>query len=256
MAEIKPNVPAPKAPLAASTAPVAASAAPAGATAPAKKSIFSAPLQKQKKAKMEEKKRNQKGAIIRFLIAAVAVGTYSFFFFYPTLQSYLAYGADLDVIEENIEIKEGIIDGLKGQRDELKTEFDKKNKEEIAVINQVFPAATEKLNVIRLMEDYAAFLSTTYGNFEFSAINFQNSIKEKKYTILPFQTNIVSSRENFDRFLGLIDLSGQLEGEDHIRLMDISNISLNYLGVDPKTGKDKGVTFNVSLNAYSRNEKS
>lgn len=249
MAKITPNAPAPKAPVAASAAP----AAHAAAKPPAKKSIFSAPLQKQKKAKMEERKKNQKGAVIRFLISIVAVGVYSFFFFYPTLQSYLAFGDDLTEIEEDIGEKESLIDGLKDQRDELKTEYDKKNKEEIAVINQVFPATTEKLNVIRLMEDYAAFLATSYGNFEFSAISFQTPVEEKNYTILPFQTSISSSRENFDRFLGLIDLSGQLEGEDHIRLMDISNISLNYMGVDPKTGKDKGVTFNVSLNAYSRN---
>ncbi len=38
---------------------------------------------------------------------------------------------------------------------------------------------------------------------------------------------------------------------DHIRLMDISTISLRYLGLDAE-GKDLGVDFNVLMNAYSR----
>jgi hypothetical protein len=102
------------------------------------------------------------------------------------------------------------------------------------------------------MEDYAAFLGTTYGDFEFNSISFQEPKQENGYMILPFQTSIKATRQNFERFLGLVNLSGDLEGRDPIRLMDISQISLRFLGVENKTGKDLGVDFNVTMNAYSR----
>ena len=60
-----------------------------------------------------------------------------------------------------------------------------------------------------------------------------------------------TTRANFDRFLELVRLSGDVgKDKEHIRLMDISNITLRYLGVD-KTGKDLGVEFTVQMNAYS-----
>jgi len=34
--------------------------------------------------------------------------------------------------------------------------------------------------------------------------------------------------------------------------MSISNISVNYRGVDEETGEDLGVDFSVRLNVYSR----
>ena len=70
--------------------------------------------------------------------------------------------------------------------------------------------------------------------------------------VLPISTSIHSSRTNFDRFIQLINLSGDLESDILIRLMEISNISIRYQGVDTKTGEDKGVDFTVKLSAYSR----
>jgi hypothetical protein len=103
------------------------------------------------------------------------------------------------------------------------------------------------------MENFATNLNTTYPPFEFNNISFQEPIKKDGYVALPFQTTIRTSRTNFDRFLELVKLSGNADpaSQDHIRLMDISNISLRYLGVD-STGKDLGVDFNIQMNAYSR----
>lgn len=224
----------------------------AGAPKP-KKNIFSAPLQRQKKAKLDEKKKNQKGSIIRLVLAVIFLGTYSFFFMYPQLQVYLSFASELEALEEQASDQESIISNLTEERDFHKAAYDEEFQEQQAVIDQVFPKDINKIEVIRLIEDYSAYLSNTYGEFEFSSISFSAPTKESGYTVLPFQTSITASRANFDRFLGLINLSGDLEGPDHIRLMNIGQISINYLGIDKSTGKDLGVNFSVSLNAFSQN---
>lgn len=234
-----------------SVGPVGSQAA-VGAPKP-KKNIFSAPLQRKKQAKLDEKKKNQRGAIIRLVLAVVFLGTYSFFFMYPQLQAYLSFASELEALEEQTSQQETQIENLAEERDFHKAAYDEDFKEQQTVIDQVFPTDIEKIEVIRLMEDYSAYLSNTYGEFEFSSISFSAPVKESGYTILPFQTSITASRANFDRFLGLINLSGELEGPDHIRLMAISQISINYLGTDKSTGKDLGVNFSVSLNAFSQN---
>ena len=52
------------------------------------------------------------------------------------------------------------------------------------IINTVFPETTDKLGVIRLMENFATHLNTAYPPFEFTSITFQESKKEKGYTVL------------------------------------------------------------------------
>ncbi len=174
-------------------------------------------------------------------------------FLYPQVTSYLSFGSVLNGFQGQVSDLEITIDDLKKERDGHKAAYDKENKIEQNVIDTVFPNTPEKLEVVRLMEDYATYLSTSFGDFEFTSINFQEPIEEEGYKVLPFQTSIHASQKNFDRFLAFVDFSGDIapESQDHIRLMEISNISLRYRGVD-KTGKDQGVDFDVQLNAYSK----
>jgi len=219
----------------------------------AKKNIFAMTFEKQKRGKVELKKRNmQKGAI--FLIAAlVLLIPYSIFFLYPQTSSYLSFGQVIGNYDKQIKDIEVTKKDLEKTRDLHKSAYDKENKAETEIINKVFPVTTEKLEVIRLMEDFATHLNTTYPPFEFTSISFDEPRKESGYTVLPFRTSIHASQTNFDRFLGLINLSGDYkpESKDHVRMMSISNISLTYRGLD-KEGVDQGVDFDVELLAYSR----
>lgn len=218
-----------------------------------KKNIFSMPLLNKERGKIEMRKRNYQKGYIYMAISTLFLGVYSFYFLYPQVQAYLGFNENLSKKQEQIENFEGKLSDLEKTRDLHKAAYDEKFKEEQELINMVFPDTPEKLEVIRLMENFATHLATTYPPFEFSSISFQGESKENGYTVLSFQTTIKSSRTNFDRFLALVNLSGDIDSEakDHIRLMEISQISLNYLGADA-TGKDQGVTFNVSLKAYSK----
>ena len=218
-------------------------------------SIFTAPLKGRVKAdaRLERKKKNQRKSVVYLAIAAICLGAYSYMYMYDQLQSYLGFNQEIKAIEEQIDNYEVVLSDARNTRDFHKAAYEVEFKEEQDIIRTVFPETMDKLGVIRLMENFATHLNTAYPPFEFSSISFQEPIKEKGYTILPFQTTIHSSQANFERFLGLINLSGNLDPEspDHIRLMAISNISVRDRGVD-KAGKPLGVDFTVKLNAYSR----
>lgn len=219
-----------------------------------KSTIFEKPLSKTMADKKKElKKRNQRGALIRLFIAVICLGAYSYLFFYTQLTDYLDYENKISQTEKQIQEYEVTLEDGRAIRDTHKAAYDEQFKEEQAVLNTVFPKTTDKIGVIRLLENFATHLNTAFPPFEFTSINFQTPENKEGYTILPFSTSIHASQTNFDRFLGLINLSGNLstDASEHIRLLDISTISVNYRGVD-SSGKDKGVDFNVKLNAYSQ----
>lgn len=217
--------------------------------------IFSTPLtkgDKKKSAKEEILKRNHKKAYASLFLAFLLIGVYSWMVFYPRLQSYLKFDQNLNAINQQIESVDVQLASLEEERDLHKSAYDEAFKEDQEIIDTVFPKKTEKIEVIRLLEDFSAYLSATYGDFEFTSITFSKVEVEVGNTVLPFQTSIHASKANFDRFLGLINLSGSLDPDsEHIRLMEISNITLRYRGPDA-TGKDQGVDFNVKLKAYSQ----
>ncbi len=223
-----------------------------GAAQP-KSNIFSMPLKAKLEANAAVRKRNTQSAFMRLGIALVALAAYSYQFFYPQMMAYLDFPNQMRVKTEEIEKISASRADLEKKRDLHKADYDSQFKEQQDILKAVFPETPDKIGVIRLMENFATNLNTTYPPFEFNNVNFQNAVKKDGYTVLPFSTAIRTSRTNFDRFLELIKLSGDVDpkSQDHIRLMDISNISLQYLGVD-SSGKDMGVNFNIQMNAYSR----
>lgn len=220
------------------------------------KDIFTTPLGKINSdvpETNEAKKKNHRLGAVYMGVAALILIVYSFFFFYPQMLAYVGFDKKISSINKEANNYKTTLSDLEKKRDSHKAAYDKEFQDEQRILNTVFPKTTEKLEVIRLMENFATHLNSTYPPFEFTSISFQESKKENGYTVLPFQTSIHSSQKNFERFLELINLSGVTDPKmsEHIRLMEITNTSLTYRGVD-KTGKDQGVDFNVQLNAYSQ----
>lgn len=227
-------------------------------TAPGtKQNIFTSPLTKPAQGRInkdiELKKKNYRKGLLFLFVSAVFLGVYSFMFLYPQVQDYLNFEQRIHDVEGQIENYAVTLSDLEKNRDFHKAAYDEEFKEEQEIIDVVFPETADKLGVIRLMENFATHLSTSFPPFDFNSITFQGTRKEKGYRVLPFQTSIKASKANFERFLGLINLSGDIsqENPDHVRLMEISNISLRYLGTD-SSGRDQGVNFTVKLAAYSR----
>lgn len=219
-----------------------------------KPNIFKTPLlEKEEKVRSVKKSNITKGLMI-FIIAFAFLGGYSYTFFFPKLDEYLDFPAKIASAEEDVDEIGTTISSLKDTRNLRKAAYDEKFKEQQDKLDLVLPDELDKRGVIWLMEKFATHLKVNeMGDFEFNSISFGSPIEKEGYIELPFQMSIHSSRENFGRFLGLIERSGDLEAEDgqHIRLMEISNISLNYRGVD-NTGKDLGVDFSISMKAFSR----
>ncbi len=222
-------------------------------TAQPKSNIFSTPLKAKLEAGDALRKKNRRNAFIRLGVASVALIAYSFSFFYPQMVQYLDFGNRLKAGQEELAQLETNYADLEKKRSLHKAAYDSQYKEQQAIIDMVFPETPDKLGVIRLMENFATNLNASYPPFEFNSITFQSESKKDGVTMLPFTTNISTSRANFDRFLELVRMSGNTDSKtsDHIRLMEISNITLQYLGMD-EAGKDLGVSFNVQMKAYSR----
>jgi hypothetical protein len=222
-------------------------------TAQPKTNIFTMPLKAKLEANAALRKKNSRLAAMNLVIALALVATYSYLFFYPQMVQYLDFGNQMQAAQGQIAKYDANLVDLQKNRDLHKAAYDTQFKEQQTILDSVFPATSDKIGVIRLMENFATNLNTTYPPFEFNSVNFQDPVKQEGYTALPFQTTIRTSRANFDRFLELVKISGNVDpkSQDHIRLMDISNISLRYLGLD-STGKDLGVDFSIQMKAYSR----
>ncbi len=219
------------------------------------KNIFSMPIAEKKKNRIkdEQKQKNKRNSFIYLGTAVVLLMIYAFFFLYPQSVAYLGFNKKIDGINKQVTNYKATLSDLAKKKDLHKATYNNEFKEEQKIMYKVFPKTIDKLDIIKLLEKFATHLNTTDPPFKFTSISFQSSKKENGYTVLPFRTSIKSSQKNFDRFLALINLSGDTDPKitNHMRLMEVTNISLRYKGLD-KDGKDQGVEFDVKLNAYSR----
>lgn len=246
--------------------------APASAQAPidnapkADNAIFGktldAKVRDEKKSQYVESK-NKKKAYISFAISIVLLAVYSVTFFFENAVAYFKAPAEISALESRItEFDEVVLPSLEASRDLHKAAYDKEFEEVIAALETVFPVGQQKREIVQLFETFAAELSANFPPFEFTTITLRPPQTFEGYQVTTVSTSIQSSIAGFDRFLALVDRSGEIyetstEGEQvlldrMIRLMSISNISVNYRGINEQTGLDDGVDFNVTIDIYSR----
>ncbi|MBW2638058.1 MAG: hypothetical protein JRC86_11165 [Deltaproteobacteria bacterium] len=218
---------------------------------------------KSKKSQYIEAKKKKKAYLTLGASMTVLV-LYSVFFFYGNTAAYLKAPAKIASLQSEIEeYNEVIMPSLEKTKELHKAAYDQEFEEVIESLSVVFPEEIDKLGIVRLFESFATEVAAAYPPFEFTSINLSTPQQRDGYMVIPVSTSIHSSLAGFDRLLSLVDASGYIysgEGEDRtliekkIRLMNISNISVKYRGVDEATGKDQGVDFSVKLNLYSRSE--
>ena len=126
---------------------------------------------------------------------------------------------------------------------ENKDDFDALSEEISEKLTDIFPADDDYTSLTRQLDSYESELSKRNNPFEVSNINYQEMIEEENYSILPFKMNIRSSRENFTKFLHMVENSGSLNNQ--LRLMDVSSIRLNF-----DNDESEMITFTVQINAY------
>ncbi|MBP9770797.1 hypothetical protein KBC97_01405 [Candidatus Gracilibacteria bacterium] len=122
------------------------------------------------------------------------------------------------------------------------------NKDIAQKLKVIFPTVDDYTNLTKQMDAYEVQLSTKSNPFEVSNIDYQDPIKNDTYSILPMRMSIRSSRDNFTKFLHMVENSGSLK--ENKRLMDISSIRLNFENNDQNSGASEIISFSVQINAY------
>ncbi|PIZ72441.1 hypothetical protein COY07_03265 [Candidatus Peregrinibacteria bacterium CG_4_10_14_0_2_um_filter_43_11] len=219
--------------------------------------IFQNPLIKkaQNESFREQKERsgNRFAAYGYLIITTVLLMGYSIFFLYPQVKIFLQVHSQLVMLDEKLnDYKENTLPGMIQGRDLKKAAYNEELSKVEINIDKIFPPSIDKVGIVQRLENFAIAIHAKNPPFEFNSIAFDKPVVTESYTILPISTSIHSSRANFDRFVELINLSGRLDSDIPIRLMEISNINIRYRGIDKQTGQDQGVDFSVKLNAYSR----
>lgn len=122
------------------------------------------------------------------------------------------------------------------------------NKDIAQKLKVIFPTVDDYTNLTKQMDAYEVQLSTKSNPFEVSNIDYQDPIKNDTYSILPMRMSIRSSKDNFTKFLHMVENSGSLK--ENKRLMDISSIRLNFENNDQNSGASEIISFSVQINAY------
>lgn len=197
--------------------------------------------------------KNQSKAYTYLVTAFVILGLYSFAFLYPQVTTFINANTQLSQLQEEARnLDSSVVPNLTAQRDTLKAAYDAELNEAETIVERIFPGDVDRVGIARRLENFAVSVSAIEPPFELNSLSFGEPEVKDGYTILPVSLSTHSSRANFERFLQLISLSGRMDSDVHVRLMEISNMTIRYRGVDAQTGKDQGVDFSVKLNAYSR----
>ena len=229
--------------------------------------IFNQPLatnmeKKQEKASYLKDKDTKKAQVI-LMVSFFALILYSIFFFYSQASAYLQASNDIKSMTNKIDkFSNTVIPNLEASKKVHQAAYDETSKDTIAALDVIFPEGQDKLGVVQLLESFATEVGLISPPFEFTSINIGKIVTQDGYDVMSLTTTIHSSQEAFDQFLALVEKSGMIYDETSpdqktiaeklVRLMSISSISIKYRGVDPSTGRDDGVDFNVKLNVYSK----
>ena len=136
----------------------------------------------------------------------------------------------------------------KAAADSKKDEVTQLNKDISQKLKVIFPTGDDYTNLTKQMDAYEVQLSTKSNPFEVSNIDYQDPIQSDNYSILPMRMNIRSSKDNFTKFLHMVENSGSMK--DNVRLMDISSIRLNFENNDQTVNSSEIIDFSVQINAY------
>lgn len=182
------------------------------------------------------------GVMIALLL--VCAGFYS----YKQWQDYQLASVGTEKAKEFITYLRDEVTSEKTKFENKKSEFESLRKTTEDKLATIFPAQDDYTALTRQIDSYEVELSKLDSPFEVSNIDYDAPLEFDKYYALPLRMSIRSSRENFTKFLHMIENSGALN--DQLRLMDISSIRLNFEDLDNETSTSGMINFVVQINAY------
>jgi hypothetical protein len=194
---------------------------------------------------LERRQKTQTGTyafLCVFLL--VAVGYYS----YNNWQQYTEFKTGYEQNQKTISTLRDSVKDEKSDFDYAKPGFDNLNDEISKRLATVFPVDDDYTNLTREIDNYELTLAKKNDPFEIANIDFQSVIETDSYNVLPLRMNIRSSRDNFTKFLHVVENSGVLDSD--VRLMDISSVRLNFESTSDDESGPEIINFSVQINAY------
>lgn len=160
------------------------------------------------------------------------------------------YSAIKTVLAKNVEMISELRDEASDEKalyESNKDTFDNLKSEIRDKLGEILPENDDYTGLTRDLDAFEESLATKNNPFEISNIEYQSVEEREFYSVLPLRMSIRSSRENFQKFLHLVETSGSFT--EKVRLMEVSSIRLNF----ENTVEDQGpeiINFTVQINAY------
>ncbi len=129
------------------------------------------------------------------------------------------------------------------------TEFSKTNN----AIQDIFPTEDDYTNLTIKLEKIINDMNLASNPIVMNNLSFGRARTDtgSDYSVLPFQTTISTTQDNFDKFLRYVNSSGDLATGS--RLMDIRSISINFSQNLNAAAGGEMLDVNLNMNAYLQN---
>ncbi len=180
------------------------------------------------------------------IICAIMVLTLGFFGY----QKWSEYSGIKTVLAKNVQLIDELRDEASDEKalyESNKTSFDSLKSEIRDKLSEILPENDDYTGLTRDLDAFEESLATKSNPFEISNIEYQTVVEKEFYSVLPLRMSIRSSRENFQKFLHLVETSGSFT--EKVRLMEVASIRLNFENTTKNDGPEI-INFTVQINAY------
>jgi len=191
------------------------------------------------------------------VVVLVAAGVYGYFQYQKLTEAQTALNdaqAQVTPLQTTADDSTSAFGDLKKQADTDTAEISNK-------IQGVYPSDQNYTALTKMLDDFFTANDKPDNRIFENSLSFSAPLIDAKneYAVLPFTMSILTSRDNFEKFLRYVDSSGDLEGS--VRLMDIKSISLSLPAVAPETAEGQApesqaaesandLIVSLSMNSY------
>jgi hypothetical protein len=191
-----------------------------------------------------------------FQLLAVVVLVAAAYYGYLRFQQLSAVRTSLNDGQTQMVQLQTAADGSTASFGDMKKLADDETVGMVGKIQNVFPADQNYTGLTKMLDYFFTTNDKPDNRIFENSISYSAPIVDAKneYAVLPFTMSILTSRENFEKFLRYVDSSGDLEGS--IRLMDIKSFSLALPAETAETAEGQMVkapdelSISLSMNTY------
>lgn len=205
---------------------------------------------------LQKQKKSLRAYAILCLALIIGIGAHAYF----KWSDYMRFKMAVELNQTEIGKLTTDVNNENVAYQKVKEDYDKLTAAVESGLKEVFPQSDNYTELNRAFDNLEASLNRAKSPFVISSIDYQDVAvsEDGTYRYLPLRMNIVSSPENFTKFLQYVEESGSLS--EKVRLMDIQSIHLSFgnessgeTGGTSSLGESGTITFSVKIHAYFQN---